>query len=104
MAMAINHDFWCEPSYRQNIGDRENYREIIAIGSHRMAITFIAIIMAIYRQKHGDKKIKHVSFFIAQVMAIIFLTHQQSRYFYRHNYGDKSMAMEWRSFLSPGLN
>ena len=44
--------------------------KIIAIGSHRMAITFIAIIMAIYRQKYGDKKNKHVPFFITINIAI----------------------------------
>ena len=38
--------------------------KIIAIGSHRMAITFIAIIMAIYRHIYGDKKNKHVPFCI----------------------------------------
>ena len=42
----------------------EKSLKIIAIGSHRIAITFIAIIMAIYHQKYDDKKNKHVPFFI----------------------------------------
>ena len=44
--------------------------KIIAIGSHRMAITFIAIIMAISRQKYGDEKNKHVPFIITINIAI----------------------------------